>query len=671
MTLSTTTVKNSYSGNGSTTAFNYSFGINSTTELKVIIRSSLGTETTKTITTHYTVADAGAAGGTVTFTSGNTPASGETVVLLRDTDLTQETDYVANDPFPAETHEDALDKMQMQIQEIQEEVDRSIKLSRTNTMTSTEFTENATSRASKVFSFDSSGELSVTNEIGNFQGNWATGTAFSLRDIVRQNSTSDSSTYKNVYICTTAHTSTGSYLTQNDTSNWALLVEVASFDTLQELNDTDISSLGSGHVLIYDGSDSFDNKAISGDATLAANGALTIANSAVETAMIADDAVTAAKMADDAVATAAIAADAVTGAKIADDAINSEHYTDGSIDTAHIADSNVTTAKIADDAITNAKLADDAVAAAELAATAITGHTAITSGVDTTNDVLLLHDADASANKKISVANLISSAGGLTDVVADTSPQLGGNLDTNSHNILIDDAHFIADENSNEQIIFQTTASAVNQFDITNAATGNAPEISATGDDTNISLKLTPKGSGQVLLDGNVGIESGTIDLKNSGSRSKINFYCESGNAHAQALQAAPHSESASNTLTLPSTGGDVDLVSTASTATLTNKSIDSDNNTITNIVNADIKSSAAIADTKLASISTAGKVALSALEIDGGTDIGAAIQDDDLFIIDDGAGGTNRKIAASRIKTYAQGTGASKGFAVAMAIAL
>ena len=84
--------------------------------------------------------------------------------------------------------------------------------------------------------------------------------------------------------------------------------------------------------------------------------------------------------------------------------------------------------------------------------------------------------------------------------------------------------HFIADENGNEQIIFQTTSSAVNQIDVTNAATGNSPEISATGDDTNISLKLTPKGSGQVLLDGNVGIESGTIDLKNSGSRSKINF---------------------------------------------------------------------------------------------------------------------------------------------------
>ena len=45
--------------------------------------------------------------------------------------------------------------------------------------------------------------------------------------------------------------------------------------------------------------------------------------------------------------------------------------------------------------------------------------------------------------------------------------------------------------------------------------------------------------------------------------------------------------------------------------------------------------------------------------------------QDTDLFIIDDGAGGTNRKVAASRIATYAQGSGATAGFAVAMAIAL
>jgi len=60
----------------------------------------------------------------------------------------------------------------------------------------------------------------------------------------------------------------------------------------------------------------------------------------------------------------------------------------------------------------------------------------------------------------------------------------------------------IDDANSNEQIKFTATASAVNEFTVTNAATGNAPEISATGGDTNIDLKITPKGSGKINLDG-------------------------------------------------------------------------------------------------------------------------------------------------------------------------
>ena len=68
--------------------------------------------------------------------------------------------------------------------------------------------------------------------------------------------------------------------------------------TLAGATDTNISGPSSGQVLVYDGSDSFDNVSISGDATLASNGALTIANGAVETAMVADDAVTLAKIAD-------------------------------------------------------------------------------------------------------------------------------------------------------------------------------------------------------------------------------------------------------------------------------------------------------------------------------------------------------------------------------------
>ena len=159
---------------------------------------------------------------------------------------------------------------------------------------------------------------------------------------------------------------------------------------------------------------------------------------------------------------------------------------------------------------------------------------------------------------------------------------------------------------------------------------------------------------GHVSIPHDLFVAGGLIDLKNDGGAvSQIKFYCESSNAHAQTLIGAPHSESASNTLTLPSSGGSSKLLSATSTATVTNKSIDSDNNTITNIVNADIKSSAAIADTKLDTISTAGKVAISALDIDGGTDIGAALADADEIIVDDGGGGTNRRSDMSRVKTY------------------
>jgi len=229
MTVSSTTVKQSYAGNGSTSAFTYSFLINSTAELKVIIRTnSTGTETVKTITTHYNVSDS-AGSGTVTFTSGNIPASGETVVLIRDTNLTQTTDYVENDPFPAESHESALDKLTLQTQELQEELDRSIKLSRTNTMTSTEFTVGSTDRANKILAFDSSGEISVTQELGSFKGNWAASTAYVGRDIVKDTSTN------NIFIVNTAHTSSGSQpLTSNaNSAKYDLLVDASSATTSQ------------------------------------------------------------------------------------------------------------------------------------------------------------------------------------------------------------------------------------------------------------------------------------------------------------------------------------------------------------------------------------------------------------------------------------------------------
>ena len=85
------------------------------------------------------------------------------------------------------------------------------------------------------------------------------------------------------------------------TNGSGVLSFVSTTSSIAGASDTDISSASGGHILVHDGSDSFDNVAVSGDATLAANGALTISAGAVETGMLAADAVTAAKLADDAV----------------------------------------------------------------------------------------------------------------------------------------------------------------------------------------------------------------------------------------------------------------------------------------------------------------------------------------------------------------------------------
>ena len=229
MTVSSATTRNSYSGNGSTDVFAYGFKIFDDDDITVIIRTdSTGAETTKTKTTHYTVSGVGSSsGGNVTFTSGNIPASGETVVLLRTTARTQLTDYVPNDPFPAATHEDALDKLTFIAQELEEQIGRSLKVSQANVIATSEFTADATARANKVLGFDSSGNISIFQEIGQFKGTDATVTtvAYAVRDIVKSTTASE---LNNIYICVAASV-VGDSLT--DTDHFALLVDAVSAAT--------------------------------------------------------------------------------------------------------------------------------------------------------------------------------------------------------------------------------------------------------------------------------------------------------------------------------------------------------------------------------------------------------------------------------------------------------
>ena len=164
---------------------------------------------------------------------------------------------------------------------------------------------------------------------------------------------------------------------------------------------------------------------------------------------LASNSVTTAKITDANVTTAKIAADAITGAKIADDEINSEHYVAGSIDTEHIADSQITTAKIADNAINSAKIADDAVGSTELADGVIDtvhiGSVQVTDAKLASNSVTTAKITDANvttdkiANDAITIGKLgceqttisdsdshIPTSGAVVDYVAAQIAPLGG-----------------------------------------------------------------------------------------------------------------------------------------------------------------------------------------------------------------------------------------------------
>ena len=151
------------------------------------------------------------------------------------------------------------------------------------------------------------------------------------------------------------------------------------------------------------------------------------------------------------------------------------------------------------------------------------------------DDVLLAVDTSGGGLKKITRSTLtagIVSGSEISNVVEDSTPQLGGDLDVNGNGLV-------------------------------STSNGN--------------IALTPNGTGVVRIDGSNGIDiqSGSISIKNSGSQSYVDFYCESSNAHYARLQAPAHSAFSGNiTLTLPATTDTVAGI--AATQTFTNKTLTS-----------------------------------------------------------------------------------------------
>ena len=551
MTVSTTTTKNSAAGNGSTTAFTYSFVITAASELKVYIKTdATGAEALKTDGTHYNVAGVGdSSGGTVTFTSGNVPASGETVVLLRDTPLTQGTTWVENDPFPASSHESAIDKLTHLVQEVQEEVNRSLKAGKTVTdLTTTEFSDPAATRADKFLGFDADGaDLTVTDG---------------------------------------------------------------------PLGSATITSPAAAHILLYDGSDSWDNKAVTGDIAITSAGVASIASGVIVNADVSGSAA----IADSKLATISTA-DKVSGAAI---------QVDGATDGTSITIANTDKFLIDDGGTTkyvNASQVNSYVSASVAADDIATGDAA--ASFETSSGAVVV-DSQAST----------TTIDGHTGVTVQSS---------SSGDILLDSAADVVLDAAGNDITLKaagTTFGALtnSSSDLVITASVEDKDILFKGDDggsaiTALSLDMSDGGkatfAGDVVVTGDLTISGD--DLVMGTNTSGAALIGDGTNFNPVVIS------------------GDI-AIGTDGTAAIGSGVI----------VNADISGSAAIADSKLDTISTANKVGLAALDIDGGTELGEAIVDADLLIIDNGAGGTNRKVLASRLKTYAGGEDP-----VAMAIAL
>ena len=269
------------------------------------------------------------------------------------------------------------------------------------------------------------------------------------------------------------------------------------------------------------------------------------------------------------------------------------------------------------------------------------------------DDVLLASDSSGGGLKKIERSTLVAGlapTNAITAVVEDTSPELGGNLDVLARDIV---------------------------------------------SSSNRNIDILPNGTGKVNLDGDgssggVTISDGLVDIRTgTGSRAQIKLYCESSNAHAQTIQAQPHSASVTNTLTLPA-GSDQEFVGTSATQTLTNKTLTSPVVTTPQINDTSADHQYVFAVSELTADRTVtlpllggndeftfnghtqtltNKTLTSAVL--NGSISGTSIKDEDNMASDSASHLATQQSIKAYVDSQTASSGVSAGFAIAMAVAL
>ena len=180
-----------------------------------------------TLTTHYTVSIASNGTGTVTITAAGlalAPASPTQYAIVGNRTIARTTDYVTGGDFFANTLNDELDQQTIFAQQNQEGIQRSLQAPQTDPTSISMTLPRASVRAGKVLSFDPQGNPAAVDYIGENRGNWTAGTAYYIRDVVKD------TTNDNIWQCIDNHTASGSLPinTNADSAKWVLLVNAAA-----------------------------------------------------------------------------------------------------------------------------------------------------------------------------------------------------------------------------------------------------------------------------------------------------------------------------------------------------------------------------------------------------------------------------------------------------------
>jgi hypothetical protein len=422
----------------------------------------------------------------------------------------------------------------------------------------------------------------------------------------------------------------------------------------------------------------------------------------IDTAHIADSQITVAKMAansvdsdqyvDGSIDTIHIADSQITVAKMAANSVDSDQYVDGSIDTVHIGDSQVTTAKIADSNITSAKILDGTIVNADINASAAIDATKIHDGTISNTEFGYLNNVSSNIQTQLD-AKLVK-ANNLSDLTsastARTNLGLGTIATQNANNVSISGGSVtglgdpaVSSEAATKNYVDQAVAGLRTRIIAEAATTAN---INLTTDlengDTLDGVTLVT-GDRVLVKDQTDATENGLYIVVASGAASRDpehDTIAELSGGMVVVNQGTAND----NKIFLCTTDSDATIgisnitytqVTPANVGTVTSVGIADAGASEFTVGSSPVTSSGtitlainSIADTKLGTIGTANKVSLTALNIDGGSDIGEDLTTSDLIIVDDGAGGTNRKAALSRMITLVK---ANTDDPTALAIAL